>query len=71
MPRIEAAAKPTCEAQTQLCSGELIQRYGVNGSARKGETFAICGACAVYLKRGGNKLTAAPQRVAARGEASR
>lgn len=48
--------KQKCEAQTNFCSGELIKRYGVNGSEKEGKTFRICGACMVILKRGGAKF---------------
>lgn len=50
--------KKTCEAGTQLCSGELVLTYGVNGSekAKPPQVFRICGACMVYLKRGGVKF---------------
>lgn len=43
--------KPKCESQGPLCSGELIRRYSVNGSEAEGQTFVLCGPCAVYLKR--------------------
>lgn len=49
-------ARPGCEAGTELCSGELVRRYGVNGSEKQGETFRLCGPCAVYIKRGGSRL---------------
>jgi len=49
MPRRKR--KETCEAGTVICSGQLIKRYGVNGSEKEGKTFLICGPCAVYLKR--------------------
>lgn len=50
--------KIECEARTQLCSNEMLATYGVNGSekAKPPQTFCICGACMVYLKRGGTKL---------------
>lgn len=48
--------KPKCEAHTNFCSGELLSRYGVNGSEKEGKRFIICGPCAVILRRGGNKL---------------
>lgn len=48
--------KRKCEADTPLCSGELVRKYGVNGSEKTGETFSLCGPCAVYIKRGGSKL---------------
>jgi len=48
--------KRKCEAGTPLCSNELVRKYGVNGSEKNDETFDICGACAVYIKRGGSKL---------------
>lgn len=43
--------KKKCEGATQLCSGALVARYGVNGSEKKGVTFLLCGACKVYLGR--------------------
>lgn len=55
-PEVEAhRKKPRCEAQTMICSGELIATYGVNGSEKEGKVFAICGPCAAYLNRT-NKL---------------
>lgn len=48
--------KNPCTASTPLCSGELVKKYSVNGSKAEGKTFAICGPCAVYIKRGGSKL---------------
>ena len=49
-----------CEAGTPLCSGELVVAYGVNGSekVKPPQTFRICGACKVYLSRGGTKFKA-------------
>ncbi len=52
----KANKKNTCEAKTQLCSGQMVTTYGVNGSEKEGQTFKICGACMVYLKRGGSKF---------------
>ena len=49
-------AKKRCEAKTCICSNTLVQTYGVNGSEKEGLTFRICGACSVYIKRGGSKL---------------
>lgn len=49
-------SRKICEASTQICSNQLVVRYGVNGSEKEGQTFYICGPCAVYLKRGGSKL---------------
>lgn len=46
-------SKLKCEAATFICSGELVRPYAVNKSDK---TFNICGPCAVYLRRGGNKL---------------
>lgn len=40
-----------CEGATQLCSGSVLARYGVNGSEKEGVTFVLCGACKVYLGR--------------------
>lgn len=54
--------KKQCEAGTPLCSGQLIVAYGVNGSARQGKLFQICGACMVYLKRAGHKLKQSKER---------
>lgn len=55
-----AKAKKTpsreCEAKTEFCSGQLVARYGVNGSEKEKETFLICGPCAVILKRNGSRL---------------
>lgn len=48
--------KNDCQAGTELCSGELMATYGVNGSEKQGEVFKICGACAVMIRRGGSKL---------------
>lgn len=48
--------KPACDSQGPLCNGQLLQRYGVNGSEQEGKTFHLCGACAVYIKRGGSRL---------------
>jgi hypothetical protein len=48
--------KKKCEANTPFCSGELLARYGVNGSEREGKDFVLCGPCRVFLKRGGHKL---------------
>ncbi len=56
MPRKRQKKEDKCEAGTPLCSGSLIVSYGVNGSDKKNETFRLCGACAVYLKKGGAKL---------------
>lgn len=57
MPRKKKKKKKDlCQAQTQFCSGELIARYGVNGSEKDGKTFRICGACMVILKRQGAKF---------------
>lgn len=55
----KTAAKPAkkpCEAETEFCSNEMVLTYGVNGSEKKGETFRICGACMVILKRQGSKF---------------
>ena len=52
-PAKKAAA---CEASTPLCSGELMATYGVNGSEKEKQLFRICGACAVYIRRGGSRL---------------
>jgi hypothetical protein len=48
--------KLKCEARTNFCSGEILKRYGVNGSEKEKKTFVICGACMVILKRGGAKF---------------
>jgi hypothetical protein len=48
---------PSCEAKTPLCSNELVREYSVNGSAAEGKTFHLCGACRVYLRRGGSEIT--------------
>ncbi len=45
------AKKEKCEAGTPICSGSLVARYSVNGSEKEGQTFALCGACKVYLGR--------------------
>ena len=50
------AVPKTCEAETVMCSGELMAEYGVNESEKKGETFALCGVCAVLIRKGGSKL---------------
>lgn len=50
------AKKMKCEAQTEFCSGELLARYGVNGSEKEKKLFTICGPCAVIIRRGGSKL---------------
>jgi hypothetical protein len=47
---------PGCEAKTQICSEEMVREYSVNGSAAEGKTFHLCGACVVYLRRGGAKI---------------
>lgn len=52
----KAATKQKCEANTEFCSGEILVRYGVNGSEKEGKTFVICGACMVILKRRGAKF---------------
>lgn len=56
-----AAKKPeSCEAKTQICSGQLVRRYGVNGSekapGKERRTFLICGACKAYLGRTGARF---------------
>ena len=51
---LEAVGK--CEAGTPICSGEMIVTYGVNGSEKKGQSFKLCGPCAVFLRKGGNKI---------------
>lgn len=48
--------KNKCQAKTNFCSGELVIRYGVNGSEKEGKSFLICGPCMVILKRGGTKF---------------
>lgn len=40
-----------CQGSTQICSGSLLGGYSVNGSAKEGVTFALCGACKVFLGR--------------------
>lgn len=53
-------SKLSCEAKTNVCSNELVVRYSVNGSGKEGESFPICGPCAVYLRKGGAKLEQVP-----------
>lgn len=43
--------KKKCQAETPICSNELVRTYGVNGSEKNGETFDICGPCAVMLRK--------------------
>lgn len=43
--------KKKCEAGTPICSNELVRTYGVNNSEKEGETFDLCGPCAVMLKK--------------------
>lgn len=50
----KSTAKEKCEAGTPLCSNELIQTYGVNGSEKENKVFRICGPCAVWLRRTNN-----------------
>lgn len=43
--------KLKCEANSFICSNELVARYSVNGSHKEGKTFLLCGPCKVYLGR--------------------
>lgn len=54
--RVVKKQKCKCEANTEFCSGEVMAKYGVNGSEKEGKTFWICGACMVILKRNGSKF---------------
>ena len=45
------AKKVKCEGQSPICSGSLVRQCSVNGSEKEGKTFALCGACRVYLGR--------------------
>jgi hypothetical protein len=53
-----------CEAQTPLCSDQLVLRYSVNGSEKEGKTFLICGPCKVWLGRISKITLAKPQKKA-------
>lgn len=56
MPKRKQPKKKTCQLHSPICSGQMMVTYGVNGSEKEGQVFAICGPCAVYLRRGGSKL---------------
>lgn len=55
-------ARPKCSGATQICSGQAVRSYSVNGSARKGETFPLCLACAAYLRSNGSKVAQSAAR---------
>ncbi len=46
--------KHKCEIRTIICSGSLMQR--MTGTRKDDPKVWVCGACLVYLKKGGVRL---------------